>query len=146
MALRISQKKAARDLARPTEAALQLQASLLACADRDRQAFSAYLAASKLPGPERGPALRAAALGAAQVPLQAARQMTLALWVARQSAGLIHPAVSSDAEGAKYLLAGAGRAVLCNVEINLGPLDQQIAAQLRSEQQRLGDLIERLGR
>jgi len=133
MAAEITQKSAAD--AAPLTAWLTEAREVLAVlsrhADRDVEAFEAYMAAAGLPKSTdaeksaRKAALGAAALGAANAPLDAARDMVRALDLGVRIASLTKKAVASDVLAGSDLLGGAVIAALRNVDVNLGAISDE---------------------
>lgn len=107
------------------------RADLLRLAGEDAAAFDAVMAALKLPkdDPSRPERLQAALLGAARVPLEAARRAASARDDARRAAPLCSAHVASDAACAAHLLAAAIRCAIENVRINTGSLKDRGAAE-----------------
>lgn len=97
-------------------------------ADADVAAFDAFMAAMRLPKQtdaektRRRDAMQEATEKATEVPLEAAGLCQQALGIALRAAGLAHPNILSDVAAGSLLLAAAGRAVLLNVDANLGTL------------------------
>lgn len=130
MALEVtSRKKKAPELA---AAALELLpgaaehvAGLRTDADEDVAAFTAYMAAARLPrltpdeAATRTAALDSALHRATRAPLDAAARTVAAIEFAAQSLPAVADAVVSDVGAGVALLEGALRAVLLNVDINL---------------------------
>ena len=69
-----------------------------------------------------GQRCRLTTVKATEVPLEAAELCLRALGLAERAAGLAHPNILSDVAAGSMLLAAAGRAVLLNVDANLGTL------------------------
>jgi formiminotetrahydrofolate cyclodeaminase len=111
--------------------AREVLAALSRHADRDVEAFEAYMAAAGLPKSTdaeksaRRAALGAAALGAANAPLDAARDMVRALDLGVRIASLTKKAVASDVLAGSDLLGGAVIAALRNVDVNLGAISDE---------------------
>ncbi len=97
-------------------------------ADADVEVFDAFMAAMRLPKESddekqrRRAAMQEATVKATEVPLEAAELCLRALGLAERAAGLAHPNILSDVAAGSMLLAAAGRAVLLNVDANLGTL------------------------
>jgi formiminotetrahydrofolate cyclodeaminase len=96
--------------------------------DADVEVFDAFMAAMRLAKQtddekaRRRDAIQAATVKATEVPLEAAGLCQQALGVALRAAGLAHPNILSDVAAGSLLLSAAGRAVLLNVDANLGTL------------------------
>ncbi len=96
--------------------------------DADVEVFDAFMAALRLPKESdeekarRRAAMQDATVEATEVPLEAAGLCLKALDLAARAAGLAHPNILSDVAAGSMLLAAAGRAVLLNVDANLGTL------------------------
>lgn len=94
-------------------------------ADRDVEAFEAYMRALALPRATddekraRRAALADAAFAATEAPLAAARDVDASLALAVRLAPLVKRNVASDVLAGADLLDGALRAVLRNVDVNL---------------------------
>jgi formiminotetrahydrofolate cyclodeaminase len=107
--------------------------ALAAHADRDMLVFQAYMSALSLPKADaaqqatRREALQAAVLDAARVPLAAAESCLAALEYGASIGGLVQPNVQSDLIAGADLLAGALKAVLRSVDINLPVLSDESA-------------------
>jgi len=72
--------------------------------------------------------------GAAEVPLETARIAVSVMGLAREVTETGNPSAASDGAAAAELLAGACRAAVRNVEINVGSIrDQDAARALRAE-------------
>jgi len=142
MALEITAKRKDRtddpsDLIRSARA---LMGELKNHADADVAAFEAYMAALKLPKStdeekaSRKLALAEAAIEATKAPLQAARDVQEALGLAQQAEEMAHANIVSDVRAGAYMLAAAGRAVLLNVDANLGSIKDEDAAKRFAEE------------
>jgi glutamate formiminotransferase/formiminotetrahydrofolate cyclodeaminase len=114
--------------------------SLLRLADRDAASFDNVMAAYRSPKETeedkrvRHLAIQKAMWGAAKVPLETARIAVSVLGLARVVTETGNPSAASDGAAAAELLAGACRAAVRNVEINVGSIRDPDAAQaLRSE-------------
>ena len=101
---------------------------LLDLADRDAEAFDAVMAAYRMPKETdqekaaRGEAIQRALSGAAEVPLQVARQAADLLDLAREVTEVGNVSAASDGAAAAQVLAAAVNAALANVEINAGSI------------------------
>jgi len=121
-------------------AADEARGSLLGLADRDAASFDAVMAAYRRPKETeedkraRQEAIQVAMAGAAEVPLETARIAVSVMGLAREVTETGNPSAASDGAAAAELLAGACRAAVRNVEINVGSIrDQDSAQALRSE-------------
>ncbi|MFO0551279.1 MAG: cyclodeaminase/cyclohydrolase family protein [Polyangiaceae bacterium] len=126
MALAITAKSAPSSEVTDTLATLrELADRLRACADADVACFDAFMAALAMPKQTdsekslRKTAIAEASLEAAEVPLVAATFMVSALEIAQRADALAKASVASDVTAGRDLLAGAIRAVLRNVAVNL---------------------------
>jgi formiminotetrahydrofolate cyclodeaminase len=151
MAAEITQKGAIdpAPLAAWLTEARHLLAALARHADRDVEAFDAYMAAAALPKSSdaeksaRKAALGAAALGAATAPLEAARDMVRALDLGVRIASLTKKSVASDVLAGSDLLGGAVTAALRNVDVNLGAIpDPEERTRLAEQRDALLDATE----
>jgi formiminotetrahydrofolate cyclodeaminase len=115
-------------LAQVREAARELRAGSLALADHDAAAFTALLAACRLPGTSPGEqaarreAVQSATLRAATVPLETAGNAAGVARLAAQLPGRSARSVLSDVGVAATCAAAAIDAAAVNVEINLRAL------------------------
>jgi len=106
------------------ESASQASSRLLAFADSDRAAYTAYRDAHKLPpGEERREIERSALRRAIETPLAAAREAASVIPLCQEAARLAHGAIIADVGGAALLLSSATRAILLSVEANLRALN-----------------------
>lgn len=115
----VSQQRAAVD------AAASLRPQLLALANDDESAYSAFIAALRLPNGDdaakatRSAALSAAALVAAKVPLRVVEACATIAETAATLTGRTIPAAASDLEAALRLASAAAHISAENVEANL---------------------------
>jgi len=118
------------ELATLRHAAKDESARLARCADEDIAAYQDYMAARRL---KAGEAEAAHALRAVvEAPLKAARSALSGLDLCAAAAGMVTGAVASDLATAAFLLAGAARAMLLSVEVNLRQLpDREVMAECR---------------
>jgi formiminotetrahydrofolate cyclodeaminase len=133
MALEVSRKR--KDAAPGLDALLAEGRPLLEAArrsaDADVEVFEAFMAALRLPkqGDEekarRSAAMQEASVRATEVPLEAAGLCARALELAESAAALAHRNILSDVAAGAMLLCAAGRAVLLNVDANLGSLKDE---------------------
>jgi formiminotetrahydrofolate cyclodeaminase len=147
MALEISRpakSEPSPELLRLIERSSALDVELQRHADRDVEAFSAYMRALKLPRASsaeqaaRALALSVAAQAAAEAPLGAGRDLLAALQLAARTSSLIKPSLKSDVLGGADLLLGAVSALLRSVDVNLPSIhDAKVAERLRNERRRL---------
>jgi formiminotetrahydrofolate cyclodeaminase len=147
MALEISkpaQGEPSAELTQLIERGAALDAELQRHADRDVEAFTAYMRALKLPRSTeaeqaaRTLALSVAAQAAAEAPLAAGRDLLAALQLAARAGASVKPSLKSDVLGGADLLLGAISALLHNVDINLPSVkDAKIVERLRNERRRL---------
>ncbi len=116
------------------EDGLRLAERLLALADEDSRAYSRYAAALKLPRETeadktaRREAIRAAASGAAEVPLEVMEVCLGVATAAEALAGRSNVNASSDVGVAALLAEAAARGAAANVLINLPALDDELRA------------------
>jgi formiminotetrahydrofolate cyclodeaminase len=145
MALEVSRKR--KDAAPGLDALLAEGRPLLEAArrsaDADVEVFEAFMAALRLPKQSdeekarRGAALQEASVRATEVPLEAAELCVRALELAERAAALAHRNILSDVAAGALLLCAAGRAVLLNVDANLGSLkDEARRARYAGERER----------
>lgn len=105
------------------------RSELLALADEDANAYSAFIAAMRLPKTDeheretRGRAMSVAAEFAAQVPLRTLRTITSIAEAARLVMGRSLVSAASDLEVALRLARAAGVSAAENVEVNLPFID-----------------------
>jgi methenyltetrahydrofolate cyclohydrolase len=147
MALEISrpaQGDPSAELAELLERAATLELEIQRHADRDVEAFSAYMRALKLPRSSsaeqaaRALAVSVAAQGAADAPLAAGRDLLAALQLAARAGGSVKPSLKSDVLGGADLLLGAVSALLRNVDVNLPSVgDAKVSGRLLNERRRL---------
>lgn len=133
MALEVSRKR--KDAAQGLDALLAEGRPLLEAArrsaDADVEVFEAFMAALRLPKQSdeekarRSAAMQEASVRATEVPLEAAGLCARALELAERAAGLAHRNILSDVAAGAMLLCAAGRAVLLNVDANLGSLKDE---------------------
>jgi len=126
MALRVSQKKVQDPTMQEAAAKLdQIRSELLNLADKDAEAFEAYMSARRLPKDtesqkqERKQAMTKALIQATQVPLntmQAIEQAVKA--VAGKTAENVLPSVASDLYSGIKLAQAAMQCAFANVKIN----------------------------
>ncbi len=136
MALRVSARKAAdRQALDPLiDSGERLMARMGELADADVAVFEQYMAALKRPKAtdeekaERRAALGTAAMDATEVPLTAAQAVVEALDLALRAGEVADAHIVSDVAAGAALLAGAGTAVLYNVDVNLGSVRDAAAA------------------
>lgn len=88
---------------------------LTQCADEDVAAYRAYLEARRLQAADVKAALR----DVNETPLRAARSALAGLDLCADAAGIVSGAVAADLGTAAILLAGAVRAMLLSVDVNL---------------------------
>jgi glutamate formiminotransferase/formiminotetrahydrofolate cyclodeaminase len=110
--------------------------------DRDSASFESVMAAYKLPKGsseeerEREAAIQQALAGAAEVPLEVARQAAGIYEKLGQLEGISSPSMLSDIRVGRLMAAAAARGALENVAINLESItDSSLAGRLRSESQ-----------
>jgi formiminotetrahydrofolate cyclodeaminase len=130
MALEVTRKR--KDAPEGIDALLAEGCPLLEAArrsaDADVEVFDAFMAAMRLPRQSdeekarRRAAMQEATVKATEAPLEAAALCLAALDLASRAAGLTHPNILSDVSAGAVLLGAAGRAVLVNVDANLGTL------------------------
>jgi methenyltetrahydrofolate cyclohydrolase len=132
------------ELVQLLERSTALDAEIQRHADRDVEAFSAYMRALKLPRASlaeqaaRGLALSVAAQAAAEAPLAAGRDLLAALQLAARAGVLVKPSLASDVLGGVDLLLGAVSALLRNVDINLPAVNEaKVRERLKNERRRL---------
>jgi formiminotetrahydrofolate cyclodeaminase len=90
---------------------------LLKYADRDTAAYRKYSQSLK-----RKRRIDAALRGIIETPLEAAGAAVCGLDLCAEAIGLVPRPVASDVRAAEALLAGAARAILLTVDVNLGEL------------------------
>ena len=119
-------------------------------ADEDPRAYSWYVHCLKMPKASeserahREQALTDALHRATEVPLSAARAAMAGLNICAEAAEMAHGAVASDLGGAAMLLAGAVRAMLLSVDVNLKSLgESEFADQIAAERAELEERAER---
>lgn len=144
MALEVSAKR--RDAAEGLGALIAEGRPLLEearrSADADVEVFDAFMQAMKLPKESDGEkarrrqAMQEATVEATVVPLTAARLCLRALGLAERAAGVAHANILSDVVAGALLLAAAGRAVLLNVDANLGSLKDEARAERYTTERR----------
>jgi glutamate formiminotransferase / formiminotetrahydrofolate cyclodeaminase len=129
----------------------EARASLLELADRDAASFDAVMAAYALPKETdedkaiRQEAIQRAMAGAADVPMQTARQAVEVMELAREVTETGNPASSSDGAAAAELLAASCRAAVRNIEINAASIKDAVrAATFREESRALVGRAEEL--
>lgn len=147
------------------EAASPLRGELLDLAERDAEAYDAFVRARRLPRDTdeqratRATAMAAAIQQAAEIPLRTARVAAQALELARRIAPIGNRNAVSDAGVAAQLASAAVRGAVLNVRINLphlaegSPLRESAPAELRrleaeaaaQEAATLADVATRLG-
>ncbi len=88
---------------------------LTQCADEDVTAYRAYMEARRVKAADVETALR----DVNETPLRAARSALAGLDVCADAAGIVNGAVAADLGTAAILLAGAIRAMLLSVDVNL---------------------------
>ena len=102
---------------------------LARCADEDIAAYRAYLAARRL---KTGDAEASSLRAVIETPLQAARSALSGLDLCAAAAGMVKGAVAADLGTAAILLAGAVRALLLSVDVNLRQLpDREVMVECR---------------
>ena len=148
--LTIGKKKYAAVESEMKQIALQASAlvnELTALMKRDADAYTAVMAAYKLPGEtetdaaSKKQAMTSALLGAAEVPLETARACVRVLEVAAAVAARGNTNAVSDAGVAALLAEAACRGAVYNVRINVSALeDKSKGAKLVEESKRLLDL------
>jgi formiminotetrahydrofolate cyclodeaminase len=106
------------------ESAREVSVRLLACADEDRAAYTAYRQARKDPA-----AAHDALRRAIETPLAAARAAASAIPLCGEASGLAHGPISADVGGAALLLSGAVRAMLLSVDANLKAMHDPLLSQ-----------------
>lgn len=112
-------------------------------ADADVEVFDAFMAAMRLPKSSddekasRRSAMQDATVKATEVPLEAAGLCASGLDLAERAAGIAHANILSDVAAGALLLGAAGRAVLLNVDANLGSLkDETLRSRYKDERSR----------
>lgn len=146
MALEVSARRrdAAPELTDLLDRARALLDGLKLHPDADVLAFQGYMAALALPKVNAGQqearrmSIQEAALAATEAPLAAARELLLALVIAREAARLAHRQIVSDVGAGAALLGAAVQATLLSVDINLGSLPLQPREAARSARVQLG--------
>jgi formiminotetrahydrofolate cyclodeaminase len=133
MALEVSRKR--KDASKGIDPLLSEGRPLLESArlsvDADVEVFEAFMAAMRLPKESdedkarRRSAMQEATVKATEVPLEAAGLCASGLDLALRAAGIAHKNILSDVAAGAMLLAAAGRAVLLNVDANLGSLKDE---------------------
>ena len=111
--------------------------------DADVEVFEAFMAAMRLPKASddekalRRAAMQEATVKATEVPLEAAGLCASGLELAERAARSAHTNILSDVAAGVMLLSAAGRAVLRNVDANLGSLkDEGLCARYSDERSR----------
>ena len=154
MALRVSARKAddPHVLDPLIDSGERLMARMSELADADVAVFEGYMAALRLPKATdedkaaRRAALATAAMDATEVPLTAAQAVVEALDLALRATEAADAHIVSDVGAGGALLAGAGTAVLYNVDVNLGSIkDAAAAADYATSRGHLGSRIENRG-
>lgn len=132
------------------EAAQEESERLKRYADEDPAAYAGFMRALRLPKNtdaerrERERAMAAALRRATEVPLSAARAAVAGLNICAEAAEMAHGAVAADVGGAAHLLAGATRAMLGTVDVNLASLQEsEYRDQMSVERGELADRAER---
>lgn len=112
-------------------------------ADADVEVFDAFMAAMRLPKASdeekarRRSAMQEATVKATEAPLEAAGLCAAGLDLAERAAAIAHENILSDVAAGAMLLAAAGRAVLLNVDANLGSLkDESLRTRYTDERTR----------
>ncbi len=142
MALEVTRKR--KDAPEGVDALLAEGRPLLEAArcsvDADVEVFEAFMAALRLPKESddekarRRAAVQEATVKATEVPLEATGLCARGLELAERAAELAHRNILSDVAAGAILLAAAGRAVLLNVDANLGSLkDEERCARYTAE-------------
>jgi glutamate formiminotransferase / formiminotetrahydrofolate cyclodeaminase len=112
---------------------------LLAMADRDAEAFDHVMAAYRLPKENdeekaaRSEAIRAALLGAADLPLGVATRAVSLLAMAREATETGNATAASDGATAAHLLFASAQGALRNVEINIAGMEGSDADRLKAD-------------
>jgi formiminotetrahydrofolate cyclodeaminase len=120
----------------------RLRASALALAAEDAEAFAAVARAYQLPkdSPGRSPAIQAALVGAADVPLRTAIVAAEVIALADRALAGANVSVISDLAVAAASARAAWTAAAVNVEVNLAVLhDEARKAELAAELSRTAD-------
>lgn len=137
------------------EASDAARARFLEQADADAAAYAAYRDARSMPHETdaeeeaRTAATRAAARGAAQVPLDVVKACHAQIELVDRLAGRTNPYVASDLEVAALLLDSAARSAAANVRANLGSIGDEgfanaITAELDQRLQRIQATADRV--
>lgn len=129
------------------QAADKLEAQIMATADRDAEAYSAVIAAYKLPkdAPERGEAIEQALKTAAEVPFELMSLSYEAAKLSQRAYGKSNRNAEGDLGVSVILLKAALQSGWLNVLANLKLIkDAQFAAQYRQDGGRLLDEMEAL--
>ena len=119
-----------------------LSAELMRGATEDRQAYAAVRDAYRMPRKTeeqkalRQPAVRAAWILAAQVPMANAERCAQVLDLAAELEGRSNPAAASDLSCAVHLARAGLHGCLDNVEINLGSIDDRATVEELSQRVR----------
>jgi formiminotetrahydrofolate cyclodeaminase len=123
----------------------QLAATLLRLADEDADSYAAFAAAIKLPKDTddereaRAKAMRAAARGASEVPMDVLQACFEVVLAAESLAGRCNQNASSDLSVATLLAEAAAKGAAANVRVNLPSVgDEQWAAEI---EHRVADLL-----
>lgn len=136
MALKVSARKATdpEALHPLVDSGERLMDRMSELADADVAVFERYMTALRLPKATdedkaaRRAALASAAMDATEVPLTSAQAVVEALDLARRAVEVADAHIVSDVAAGGALLAGAGAAVLYNVDVNLGSVKDAAAA------------------
>ena len=145
MVLRVAARK--RDSEKLRGLLTEVHASsdrLMRLADEDRASYGLYREALKLPKgtDERRQAITSALRRATETPLAAARTAASAIDLCGQAASLVEGDIAADVRGAAVLLAGAARAILASVDVNLEKLqDQPFYSRLAGDRRELEGAI-----
>ena len=107
-------------------------------AREDGRAYKEYMRARR----ERRPDVQAKLRRAIAVPLQAAGTAAAAIELCQEALPYMRGAIAADICGATELLAGAVGAILCTVDVNLKPVeDEQFAKKVRAARDKLAARI-----
>ncbi len=112
------------ELATAVEEIKHCEDLLAARADQDIRSFNLYLAARKNKRAEKEPDVQRLLLVCAKVPLEAAELVEHLQLLAVRIVAKCPDFLASDIATARYLLEASHRALLENVVINLGDLDE----------------------
>jgi formiminotetrahydrofolate cyclodeaminase len=129
-----ARKQSSERLAELIRSAERHAERLAQLAEEDGAAYAAYVEARR----KRSPEIQATLRRAIETPLEAARAAAEGIELCVEVATFTRGAITADVKGAAALLAGAVRAILCTIDVNVSAVeDPAFAHTVREERRKL---------